>query len=74
MSIDFKAESKPKHEEKIYFFKCTNAFSKILTKRTFVRLLFLKLNQSRNMKKNFFLGFFIKNQKHAFSGVRNGSF
>ena len=36
-----------------------SAFSNILTKRTFVRLLFLKLNQSRNMKNNFF--FFTKN-------------
>ena len=39
-----------------YFFF---AFSKILTKKTFVRLLFLKLNQSRNTKKNFFGGAFL---------------
>ena len=33
------------------------AFSKILTKRTFVRLLFLKLIQSRNTKKKILEGF-----------------
>ena len=50
------------------------AFSKIPTKRTLVRLLFLKLNQSRNTKKHFFGGFFFKIQKHTFSGVQNGIF
>ena len=34
------------------------AFSKIPTKRRFVRLLFSKLNQSRNTKKKKMLGFF----------------
>ena len=50
------------------------AFSKIPTKRTFVHLLFLKLNQSRNTKKNHFWGDFFKNQKHTFTGVQNGTF
>ena len=35
------------------------AFSKIPNKRTFVRLLFLKLNQSQNTKKTFFLAGFL---------------
>ena len=50
------------------------AFSKIPTKTTSVRLLFLKLNQSRN-RRNFFLqGVFFKNQKRTFAGVQNGTF
>ena len=49
------------------------AFSKIPTKRTFVCLLFLKLNQSRNTKK-IVLGVFFNNQKRTFSGVQNGTF
>ena len=49
-------------------------FSKIPTKRTFVHLLFLKLNQSQNTKKTFFGGVFFKNQKRTFSGVQNGTF
>ena len=40
-----------------------SAFSKIATKRTFVSLLFLKLNQSRNTKKNIFWGVFLQKQK-----------
>ena len=51
-----------------------SVFSKMPTKRTFVRLLFLKLNQSRNTKKKIFGGFFFINQKHAFLGVQNSSF
>ena len=50
------------------------AFSKIPTKRTLVRLLFLKMNQSRNTKKHFFGGVFFKNQKHTFLGVQNSTF
>ena len=49
------------------------AFSKIPTKRTFVRLLFLKLNQGRNTKKIFWGGF-LQNQKCTFLGVQNGTF
>ena len=49
-------------------------FSKILTKRTFVHLLFLKLNQSRNTKKIFVWGDFFKNLKRTFQGVQNGTF
>ena len=50
------------------------AFSKKPTKRTFVRLLFLKLNQKQNTKKFFFGGVFFKNQKRTFPGVQNGNF
>ena len=50
------------------------AFSKLLTKGTFVRLLFLKLNQSWNTKKKIVGGVFFKNQKRTFSGVQNGTF
>ena len=49
---------------------CFRAFSKILTKRTFVRLLFLKLNQSRNTKKTFFGGVFLKKQNSLFRGSK----
>ena len=44
------------------------AFSKIPTKRTFVVLLFLKLYQSRNTKKNFWGGFSSKTKAHFFVG------
>ena len=50
------------------------AFLKILTKRTFVPLLFLKLNQSQNTKKTYCWGVSFKNQKHTFSGGQNGTF
>ena len=50
------------------------AFSKIPTKRTFVRLLFLKLNQSQNTETIFFGWGFFKHQKRTFSGVQNGTF
>ena len=58
------------HEKKLLIFKngqnCVfGAFSKILNKITIVCLLFLKLNQSRNMNK-----IFLKNQKLAFSRVK----
>ena len=43
-----------------------SAFSKMLTKRTFVRLLFLKQNQSRNAKKKFFWRGFSSKTKNAF--------
>ena len=46
-----------------------SAFTKIPTKRTFVRLFFFKLNQSQNIK-NIFLWFFFKNQKRAFWGSK----
>ena len=49
-------------------------FSKIRTKRTFVRLLFLKLNQGRNRKKTNFWGGFLQNPKTYFLGVQNGTF
>ena len=45
-----------------------SAFSKIPTKRTFVRLLFLKLNQSQNTTKNFFGGCFSLKTKNALFG------
>ena len=45
-------------------------FSKIPTKRTFVRLLFLKQNQSRNKKKIFFWGFLQKPKTHFFGGPK----
>ena len=45
--------------------------SKIPTKRTFVRILFLKLNQSQNTKKNFFLwGFSSKTKNALFRGSK----
>ena len=44
------------------------AFSKILTKRAFVRLLFLKLNQSQNIMKTFFWGVFHQKPKTRFFG------
>ena len=47
-----------------------SAFSKITTKRTFVRLLFLKLDKSKNTKTNFYEGFFFKNQKRAIWGSK----
>ena len=43
------------------------------TKRTFVRLLFLKLNQGRNTKKQIFGGVFYKNQKRTFLEVQIGT-
>ena len=49
------------------------AFSKIPTKRTFVCLLFLKLNQSRNSKKVLFFlggGFLQKPKTHFFWGPK----
>ena len=45
-------------------------FSKILTKRKVVHLLFLKLNQSRNTKKNLFGGFLQKPKMHFFGGPK----
>ena len=42
------------------------SFSKILTKKTFARLLFLKLNQSRNTKKHFFWGLSSKTKNTPF--------
>ena len=46
------------------------AFSKIPTKRTFVCLLFLKLNQSRNTKTFFLEGFLKKPKTHFFGGPK----
>ena len=46
------------------------AFSKLLTKRTFVRLLLLKLNLSRNTKKNKFWGIFFKTKNALFRGSK----
>ena len=46
------------------------AFSKIPTKRTFVCLLFLKLNQSHNMKKTFLGGFSAKTKSAFFRGSK----
>ena len=46
------------------------AFSKMPIKRTFVRLLFLKLNQSRNTKKSFFGGFSLKTKNTFFRGSK----
>ena len=45
-----------------------SAFSKILTKRTFMRQLFLKLNHSRNTKKTFFGEVFLKKPKNLLFG------
>ena len=79
-SVFLKTQKKPlltaKKTAKMAFLTVNNffcAFSNIPTKRTFVRLLFLKLNQSQN-KKNIFWGGFFKNQKRTFSGVQNGTF
>ena len=47
------------------------AFSKILNKITFVCSLFLKLNQSRNMKNKFFLVVFLQKPKTRFFGGKN---
>ena len=47
------------------------AFLKILNKITIVCLLFLKLNQSRNTKKTFFLGVFLQKPKTRFFGGKN---
>ena len=44
------------------------AFSKILNKITFVRLLFMKLKQKKNLKK-YFLWFLFQNSKMLFLGV-----
>ena len=54
-----------------FSFSKISAFSKIPTKRTFVHLLFLMLNQSRNTKKKFEGGFFFKKlKKHFFWGPK----
>ena len=48
-------------------------FSKILNKMKYsmcVYIMFLKLNQSRHTKKHILEGFFFKNQKPAFPGVK----
>ena len=45
-------------------------FSKIQTKRALVRLLFLKLNQSQNMKKNFWEVFVQKPKTRFFGGPK----
>ena len=61
-SVFLKTHKKKKLTAKMAFLGVNNffcAFSKIPIKRTFVRLLFLKLNQGRNTKKFFFLGFSI---------------
>ena len=50
------------------------AFSKIPTKRPFVRLLFLMLNQSQNTKTTFFWGGASSKTKNAFLLVQNGTF
>ena len=47
------------------------AFSKILIKITFVRLLFLKLKQKKNMKKYFFMVFISKLKNALFWGSTN---
>ena len=47
-----------------------SAFSKIPTKRTFVCLLFFKLNQSKNEENVFFGGFFFQNKKCIFWGSK----
>ena len=44
------------------------AFSKILTKRTFAHLLFLKLNQSETRRKKFWGGFSAKTKNALFRG------
>ena len=44
------------------------------TIRTFVCLLFLKLNESQNMKNKFVCGGFLQKPKHGFLGVQNSSF
>ena len=49
-------------------FVCT--FLKIPTKRTFVRLLFLKLNQNRNTKNIFLRGFSSKTKNVIFQGSK----
>ena len=46
-------------------------FSKILFKITSVRLLFLKLKQKKNVKKNFLYSFYFKTQKCSFWGSPN---
>ena len=46
------------------------AFSKIPTKRKFVRLLFLKLNQFRNTRNIFWGGFLQKSKTHFFGGPK----
>ena len=45
-------------------------FSKIPTKKTYVRLLFLELNQGRNTQEKIGWGFFFKNQKRTFWGSK----
>ena len=51
------------------------SFSKIPTKRTFVCLLFLKLNQSRNTnKRNFWEDILQKPKKRTFLVIQNGTF
>ena len=47
------------------------AFSKIPNKITIVCLLFLKLNQSQNIKKKFCLGVFLQKPKSHFFGGQN---
>ena len=47
------------------------AFSKILTKITFLDLLFLKLTQKKNMKKNCFSGFYFKLENALLQGSTN---
>ena len=51
----------------LLIFFCT--LKKIVTKTTFVCLLFLKLKQKKNMKKYFVKGFCFKTHKRAFLGV-----
>ena len=56
------------HEKKVLIL---GAFSKIPNKITIVCLLFLKLNQSRNTKKKFFLCVFLQKPKTCFFGGKN---
>ena len=47
-----------------------SAFSKIPTKRTIVRLFFLKLNQAKTQRTNFWGGFYFKNKNSLFWGTK----
>ena len=66
--IFLKMHKKNYWQSKTPFWLFLAVFSQILTKLTFVRLLFLKLKQKKNRKKKIFKGFF-QTQKCNFSGL-----
>ena len=76
LKMHFKKVINHQKRSKLCFCQLTTflCIFKILPKRTYVRLWFLKLNQSQNTEKKLIRGFFFKNQRHPFWVVIINSF